>query len=122
MDNISKQRPYATVQFVAFFDGELPGPERFEPVLCKGLGADSISFFWNGPTPKPQLVITIGSPLGQAFMHAQVLRESLVILNGKEMHRVECGFIRRIDGHYAWNAATKTVEVIAVVTEQAASR
>ena len=109
MDNRSKQRPYATIQFAAFFEDQLPPPERFEPVLCKTLAADSISFFWNGPTPQSQLVITVGSPLGQVFMEAQVMRESPVWLDGKEMHRIECQFVRRLEGQYCWDAATKTV-------------
>jgi hypothetical protein len=109
MDNRSKQRPYATIQFVAFFDKELPPAEKFEPVLCKGLGAGTISFFWNGPTPKLHLIVTVGTPLGQAFMHAEVVYQSRVMLDGKEMYRVECRFVRRIDDHYSWDAASKTV-------------
>lgn len=109
MDNRSKQRPYATIQFVAFFKRELPAPEKFEPVLCKGLGAGTISFFWNGPTPQSELIVTVGTPLGQAFMHAEVVYQTRVVLDFKEMYRVECRFVRRIDDHYCWDAATKTV-------------
>ena len=109
MDNRSKQRPYATIQFAAFFDGDLPPAERFEPVLCKSLAADSISFFWNGKTERSQLVITVGSPLGQLFMEAKVVRETAVFLDGKEMHRIECEFVRRIEETYRWDRVTKTV-------------
>jgi len=116
MDNRSKQRPYSTIQFAAFFDGDLPPAERFEPVLCKSLAADSISFFWNGRTEHSQLVITVGSPLGQLFMAAKVVRETAVFLDGKEMHRIECEFVRRIEGQYRWDAATKAVVPFPVET------
>jgi hypothetical protein len=110
MDNRSNQRPYATIQFVAFFDGAFPSAEKFEPVLCKGLGPGAISFFWNGQTPRSELIITVGTPLGQAFMHAQVFYETRVILDGKEMYRVECRFVQRVEGRYCWNKETKSVE------------
>jgi len=103
---------YPTDQFVAFsFAGVLPRGKDFELVRCKDISVDGISFFLNRRPDTDELVISFGAAPALMFMLAKVVNSRVTVISGRECYRVDCQFVKRLDGDlYRWDEERGVLE------------
>jgi hypothetical protein len=101
--------PYEAVEYFAPFEGELPTPESFNIVQCCDLSGDSISYFVEHRPDYETIVISVGRTVHELFVVAKVDTVRAACKYGAAGYVVQCQFLKRLDNHYRWDAATDSI-------------
>jgi hypothetical protein len=93
-----RRHTYVCTQFIAAVHEGISSDElRFHPVQCVDLSAAGLLYIANEPPPGNELVIALGSDR-LICLRAEVIRDTLIVQEGRSIHQVACRFTGREAG------------------------